>query len=196
MTAQAYEFLRIGDVEYDMAACPLESWLDKFDKRPWEMVSTACYRGYVATWRIEERRLWLDRIAVEDWESKHYCLRPVPLPDGLFPGCSELPVPASWFTGQLRVPIGEEVFYVHHGFGAEHERLRLIRIENGHVRSDRTYDNLARMRRRIAGDAALAAHVAAQKRGDDALSELYKGRPRPMMWFTEVGLRLLDVEGG
>jgi len=196
MTAQAYEILRIDGVDYDLASCPLEPWLDRRDERPWAWRTTALYRAYIGTWRIEDKALWLDEISVEDESVDSWSLCPAAIPDDLFPGYAELPVPATWFTGQLRINIGEEIIYVHHGFGSTHERRRLIRIENGRVRSDRTYDNLALVQRQLGGSAALRAHLAAQKRGGDAVRELYSGRVPPLMWFTEAGLRLLDREGG
>jgi hypothetical protein len=52
-----------------------------------------------------------------------------------------LPLLADWFSGMLRVPIGEMLLYVHMGFGSVYAREIHIRVERGHVTGRRIYDN-------------------------------------------------------
>lgn len=40
---------------------------------------------------------------------------------------------AEWYSGELRIPEGEMLRYVHGGYGTVHERDRLILIERGRL---------------------------------------------------------------
>jgi hypothetical protein len=40
-------------------------------------------------------------------------------------------VAATWFTGNLIIPDGERVSYVHMGYASEYERYRVVRVERG-----------------------------------------------------------------
>ncbi|MDA7668775.1 hypothetical protein N8596_00735, partial [bacterium] len=54
--------------------------------------------------------------------------------DGLFPDETrppEAPVFADWYSGELRIPEGDMIQYVHGGYGTTYERDRLILIERG-----------------------------------------------------------------
>jgi hypothetical protein len=63
----------------------------------------------------------------------------------LFPGkVSDGRVFASWFTGELRIPEGNLLRYVHMGFGSVHEQERFIRVEAGIIISERVIDNRGR----------------------------------------------------
>lgn len=48
---------------------------------------------------------------------------------------------ASWYTGELRVPEGKLLQYVHMGYGSVHERERFIQVKKGLVISERIVDN-------------------------------------------------------
>lgn len=88
--------------------------------------STACWRGYVGTWKIEDNRLWLVELI------------------GRFRLAVPGPVFADWVTGVLRVPRGELLDYVHMGFGSVYEEELHIAVERGEVRGRRIYDNRTR----------------------------------------------------
>ncbi len=84
--------------------------------------------GYLGTWEIQHDRLYLIEIkAGFDKENK------TSLQD-LFPGFSER-VFAHWFTGELRIPDGEQLKYVHMGFGCEYERDIIINMKKGVVQN-------------------------------------------------------------
>src|SRR5262249_41853586 len=53
----------------------------------------------------------------------------------------ETPVPAAWYSGLLRIPIGELVNYVHGGFYSDYERDLIIEIDAGMVRRQWMIDN-------------------------------------------------------
>lgn len=62
MSAQTPDVLRRRGVAREFCARPLEGYLARLPRarRPRFVVrSRACWRGYVATWAIEDGRLWL-----------------------------------------------------------------------------------------------------------------------------------------
>ena len=113
--------------------------------------SSANWRGYVATWLLQKDGLWLTSVssnglivdrrqseaaAEADADSEVAGAldgRPFSV-DGLFPDDTrpaDAPVFADWYSGELRIPEGEMIQYVHGGYGTTYERDRLILIERG-----------------------------------------------------------------
>lgn len=90
------------------------------------LLSSACWRKYQGTWRIENRQFHLVALA----------------------GCVRLgrpgPVLADWFTGVLRVPLGGEILFVDMGFATVYERELHIMVERGLTKGRRIYDNRGR----------------------------------------------------
>jgi hypothetical protein len=118
---------------------PLESYFDAAHPRPRELfpfTCTACWRGYVATWKIENGDLYLVRLVKGDCSSKPEDIDAGPI----FPGRS-LPVKADWFSGTLRIPRGKQLMYVHMGYGSVYERERLLSFEKGRLVGEHTIDN-------------------------------------------------------
>lgn len=71
----------------------------------------------------------------------------------LFPGrVNDGRVFASWFTGELRIPAGKILRYVHMGYGSVYEQERFIRVKAGVLASERILDNRGRS---IPGEADL-----------------------------------------
>lgn len=89
-----------------------------------ELFSTACGRGYQATWEITGGRFYLVGIR------------------GQYSLIGDEPLLADWFTGELRIPEGKLIRYVHGGFGSTFEKETYTRIEQGLVVSSRVVDNL------------------------------------------------------
>ena len=168
MTAQTPDRIRFRPRGATHSLCenPLDSFLRDRGLRKTRggMMSSANWRGYVATWLLFRDRLWLtavssrgvivDRRKIEvDPTSKIEIepeadqpdgpgFAPGPLDgrpfsvDGLFPDehrPPETPVFAEWYSGELRIPEGEMLRYVHGGYGTVHERDRLILIERGRL---------------------------------------------------------------
>lgn len=137
MTAQVHERLIVDGAETSMAFCPplpkghprieSNSGPDADDSDEGIIrCSTACWRGYQGVWEIKEDRFYLI---------------------GLRGGLRLLPGPqilADWFTGVLRVPLGEMLQYVHMGFGSVYEQELHLKIEQGVVVARRTIDNRGR----------------------------------------------------
>lgn len=118
------------------------------DRRPaFVSENTLNWRGYVALWEIRDGRLYLKdlraRICATPPESeaerapcgRHHrgaCeIKSVEL-QGAFPGRSG-PTFADWYTGELRVPQGRLLQYVHMGYASHYERYLLIDIAAGMV---------------------------------------------------------------
>ena len=77
--------------------------------------STACWRGYVGSWKIKAGRLYLTAI------------------EGRFKLLGDEPLLADWFSGTLVVPQGKMLQYVHMGFESIYEEQVLISVEKGIV---------------------------------------------------------------
>lgn len=84
--------------------------------------STACWRGYIGTWEIKDECFYLVQV------------------EGAFKVIGE-PILAEWFTGALRIPRGEQLHYVHMGFGSIYEEELHIRVEHGRVVKYRVISN-------------------------------------------------------
>jgi hypothetical protein len=135
MTAQIHEVLFIDGAQMPMAFCPplptmhpriLADDPETVARRSPEtriLFSTACWRGYRGTWKIEDDRLFLVKL------------------EGRYRLDGSEPLVADWFTGVLRVPRGDQLSYVHMGFGTVFEMEIHIKIENGVVAASRTIDN-------------------------------------------------------
>jgi hypothetical protein len=88
---------------------------------------SASWRGYLATWEVRDKTLYLTSIELDPCSSRVS----VPLAE-LFPGVTG-PVKAVWFTGTLTVPQGEQVEYVHMGYESRYERYLYLQVEKGKV---------------------------------------------------------------
>ncbi len=119
---------------------PLESFFDAAHPRPDKLFppgSTACWRGYVATWKIESGSLYL--VKMEDCTSRK---KEIGL-SAIFPD-RQKPVLADWYTGSLRAPQGKVLRYVHMGYGSVYEREVVLTIDKGKLTGTEVVDNTAK----------------------------------------------------
>lgn len=91
---------------------------------------SASWRGYVAGWEIRSDDLYLVDVQVDPCSEVR---KMVPLAE-LFLGATG-PVKAQWFTGTLTVPQGQQIEYVHMGYGSRYERYLFLSIDRGNVTS-------------------------------------------------------------
>lgn len=126
MTAQARDILIYNEEELYMSAEPLKSYLQKV-KLPHKLVppSTACWRGYYSKWAIDNKKLFLI-----EWEGYILDYQKVGI-EYLFPG--EEFVFAKWFTGKIRIAVGEMVNYIHGGYESVYEGNMFLIFENGEL---------------------------------------------------------------
>ena len=152
MTAQIPEILILDGTRHPMTFCPelppdnsklnfnirheksadsrrwIARWIDDdgvehAEAEEFCIFSTACWRRYRGTWEIKDARFHLVGLVGQIRLAK--------------PG----PVFADWFTGVLRVPLGDELLYVHMGFGTVYEQEMHVMVEHGIVKGRRVYDN-------------------------------------------------------
>lgn len=157
MTAQCMDTIRFEAGNHGLCALPLDAYFEKNPgKRP-SLVSphTANWRGYEAAWALEDGRLYL--VGFQGFTGE----RTLGLED-LFPGSGGR-VFASWYTGELRIVIGECVQYVHMGFGSTYEKEAFVTIAGGvsqAVRRETHEDLLEAKREEEKREAARAARRA------------------------------------
>lgn len=131
MTEQVREKLYIYDNEYQIQGEPLSKYLNKkgiFFTSP----HTACGRGYIGTWEIKDQKLYLIDILgfTENGDvGMGY----------LFKNSKE--IIAYWFFGDLCVPLGKVLKYVHPGYNSVYEKELVFHIEGGFVKTQKIKDN-------------------------------------------------------
>ena len=138
MTAQIPELLKLDGQEVLMTFCPpLPEGHPRLVERPDAPVdedssiwTTACWRRYQASWAIIEERFYLTHV------------------DGTWELLGDGPLWAEWFSGVLRVPRGEQLEYVHMGFGSVYEEEVHIEVDRGRVVARRVLDNRGKARDR------------------------------------------------
>jgi hypothetical protein len=150
-TAQIPDRLRYGGREYLMYSEPLEQrYAADRSKKPWLRPhpftgSSAMERGYVATWEIRKDKLVL--AAIDSWVcgaragQLDISCRHATLEDVLGPTVDDRTQFASWFTGELRVPQGRQLLYVHLPYQSIYEKDIIFRVRAGIVESPTTIDN-------------------------------------------------------
>ena len=141
MTAQEKEALTFNGEVYHLATEPLRPYL-KLHNIKFDAWWTACWRGYVGKWVIENDKLylvalrgWIKNDSVDDTESK---LSSVDM-NFLFPGQDK--VFAEWYTGEIRIPYGEMLQYYHIGYASVYEKELFLEFENGFLIGKREKDN-------------------------------------------------------
>ena len=133
-TAQASDLLIVGGKEFSLNTNPLENQLQKKQWRPPEnaVITSANWRGYIATWEIKDGSLFLKdvTIGVSDSKNRRDYVRKSITRD-LYPGASE--VFADWYTGALIIPDGKMTHYVHMGYGSSFDHYQVFRVRAGKV---------------------------------------------------------------
>ena len=113
------------------------------------------WRGYVATWRLDDDRLMLVKIEQEHWKEppprdrealQHWnperIMCEVPI-EKVFPAV-KLPLLADWYSGRLRVPQGEMLDYAHMGYDSRFERDTFLEFKKGVLVSREDIDNIGK----------------------------------------------------
>lgn len=205
MTAQIADSILIEGHSYSLCVLPLEVLFNAMTNKPhFESFITANWRGYRASWKIADDRLWLVELCGQLDEAPHHQLEEAPhqetsilrdlgfldeandnpevivarieaLPE-ISPGIRQStacwcgssvpdtngvadrelangikieellrsninPVSAKWYSGLLRIPMGEMLEYQHGGFFTEYETDLIIEIDAGAVRRQWLIDN-------------------------------------------------------
>jgi hypothetical protein len=134
MTAQIQDNIIYKSVPHSMASEPLGPYLKQMElKHDLVALSTACWRGYTSSWLIENEKLYLT-----DFKGRSKSQGEVDM-NYLFPGQTK--VFANWFKGEIRLPQGPMLEYVHMGYGSVYLEDLFIKIEKGIVVGERMVDN-------------------------------------------------------
>lgn len=146
-TAQQPDVLVVDGKLYPLYANPLEEFFKTEKSRPRFQIapntmSSGNWRGYVATWTIEDKTLFL--IKIDSWicsgGDKASC-RKVNLKNLFGKQLIGGRVKATWVSGDLKVPDGELLQYVHMGYGSVYERELFFRINAGKLEKDWVVSN-------------------------------------------------------
>jgi hypothetical protein len=138
-TAQMGDILVYQGKNQSIFSNPLESYFDDQHPRPkavFKFSCTANWRGYVATWKIEEDYLYLVKL-VEGSCSEDAPEIPIA---SIFPE-QQLPIKATWFSGILRIPFGKRLQYVHMGYGSIYDKELFLTIASGKLVGGKLVDN-------------------------------------------------------
>lgn len=140
VTAQYPDKIIYKGKEHSLHSNPMEVYFAKHpEKKPRSgIISSALWRGYVATFEIADGSLLLKdvEIKVTNPDREH---------DFIFRSVIEQVVPAGerlkidWFNGLLVLPEGKIVNYVHMGYGSTYERYTLLAVEKGVFKSERDF---------------------------------------------------------
>ena len=141
MTAQFRDTLLYNGRQYSLATEPLRPYLEAMDIE-FQGTSTANYRGYLATWEINNDKLYLLKAIIPG-----YC-SDIAEPTNLFPGQEK--TFADWYTGCIRIPHGERLEYVHQGYGSLYEKDLFLRFLNGKLLGSSEIDNRPEFEERVA----------------------------------------------
>jgi hypothetical protein len=144
MTAQIGDRIFIDNIEYSLACEPLSSYLyDNKIEKLFTAISTSCYRGYYATWKIDDNKIYLLNIE-STWSLKRNnqieIEEHVSAMEKLFPGQTEVFV--YWVNGRLKINSGELIEYVHIGYESVYESDIYLWFENGVLIVDETVKNI------------------------------------------------------
>ncbi len=125
MTAQIGEKLHYKGHVVSMCSQPLGDYFELAGIEPGLEVScTALWRGYVGTWEILDKRLYLIGLSgtlLDGAEANVATFFP-DFRDRVF---------AHWYSGELRVPQGKLLNYVHQGYNSTYESDLIIAVDKG-----------------------------------------------------------------
>lgn len=131
-TAQVPDKLIYKGQEYSLFSNPLEPFFEEHpDLRP-TCTSTALWRGYVATFEIQDNQLVVKDVVIPDYDKGDCSIFKI-----LFPNQEKVVI--TWLTGILTLPIGDMVEYVHMGYGSTFNQYKLMYIQEGNLIEERDF---------------------------------------------------------
>ncbi len=159
-TAQIPDILIYKGDTLSLFDCPLDYFPDIGLINPKRLFGgsgcfyTACYRNYVATWTIEDNKLYLLSIrnacyptdmkyvkvssySGADTHGTEYADLETLFPDRIVNGR----VPADWVNTKIISPEGKMLYYIHDGFMSIFEKEVEFTIENGTLIQTQEFDN-------------------------------------------------------
>jgi len=140
-TAQIPDKIIFEGKTYRLHSNPLEIYFEKHsDQRPQGgIMSTALWRGYVATYTIENDELIVKDIEIQISEEVNgkYTYSWKSVIDEVFANMEDRKV--TWYSGILILPHGRIKNYVHMGYGSIYSKYILLEVEQGNLKEHRKY---------------------------------------------------------
>ncbi|WP_430453466.1 hypothetical protein [Rhodopirellula europaea] len=100
---QARDSIVWGGASFSLPQLPLEPELFRIEQESGEVIfsggGSGNHRGYVGTWLVSRGNLFLWKMPGVPVKSREKLL------DAL--DCEKFPIPATWFTGKLQLPVGD-----------------------------------------------------------------------------------------
>lgn len=125
MTAQIAEEISIDGETFAMCTEPLAAYFELGGKQfKFAATCTALWRGYVGRWELLNDRLYLVGLSGTLEDGTEATLASI-FPD--YP----LRVFAHWYSGEVRMPQGKLLNYVHGGYASTYERDQFITFDRG-----------------------------------------------------------------
>ena len=134
MTTQTGDILTYNGEKTTIATEPLKPYLENRSDISFIFKSTALVRGYIGTWKIKNKKLYLVSLLgfIENNEKVDL--------NYLFPNKKE--VFANWFSGQIRIPEGNLLRKIRIGYASVFERDKILKFNKGICISDDTLYNV------------------------------------------------------
>ena len=133
MTIQAGDILSYNGEKTTIATEPLKPYLKTRSDVSFIYKSTAFVRGYIGTWKIRNKKLYL--ISLLGFVNNN---EKVDL-NYLFP--NKIEVFAGWYSGDIRIPEGELLKKINLGYASVFEKDRILNIKEGILISETVKDN-------------------------------------------------------
>jgi hypothetical protein len=133
MTAQARECILYKGEENWMATEPLEQYLHNINDIKFVSPCSACWRGYYGKWEIRDNKLYL--VELEAYIDGY---KKVDL-SYLFP--KQEIVLANWYTGEIRIPQGDLLEYVHMSYDSTFDKDLILQFDQGILLDEKLIDN-------------------------------------------------------
>ena len=134
MTRQAGDILSYNGEKTTIATEPLKPYLENRSDISFIFKSTALVRGYIGTWKIKNKKLYLVSLIGFIKNNEKVDL------SYLFPNKKE--VFADWFSGQIRIPEGNLLKKIRIGYASVFERDKILKFNKGKCISDNTINNV------------------------------------------------------
>jgi len=136
-TAQAPDYLEYKGKTYSLNSNPLEPLFKKnpelktklSDQNERVVISSGNWRGYVATFKIKNKRLLVKDITIEDHNDSFDEYKEISVINKVLPNKNQRN--ASWFTGNLIIPIGKQTEYVHLSYASKYESYLMLQVKDG-----------------------------------------------------------------
>ena len=133
MTIQTGDILSYNGEKTTIATEPLKPYLETRSDVSFIFKSTALVRGYIGTWKIKNKKLYLVTLVGFIENNEKVDLK------YLFPNKTE--VFADWFSGDIRISEGDLLQNINIGYASVFARDRVLNFNKGQLISETVKDN-------------------------------------------------------